>query len=274
MQTETHSNYLTMLLCLVWQQAKWFLKKKKERRIFKKIINGERGQRSMAAHNRGTSITCLWLDWLPGVRNSPEKRAAKRGVFTGCQFGGNNPALWIRVLSKDKAVYWEFISCTGNPHCTEGKKRTRCLPHLRTWEVERGRKGKRGEGDKQGRREVQSEATAERENGKRNGWTRGMEMSVAGVAARAARVHRFPSDEVDEGFTQNVSRLKPGHSVLSTEVISMSFQCETKIHRHKQFSGTSVLPVSSRKGENPRRQTSPPYSLSVCHRSFTVVTEK
>lgn len=77
------------------------------------------------AQQRGvtcTLITCLFALTDNSSLNSPEERAIKKGVFTGCQFGGNDPALWIRVLSKHKAVYWECISCTGNPHCTEGKK--------------------------------------------------------------------------------------------------------------------------------------------------------
>ncbi len=96
-------------------------------KLKKAAVSGEQGQRSTVAHSReGVAwdlITCLcaWT-WLLGVRNSPEERAAKRRYFTDCQFGGNDPALWIRVLGKDKVVYWEIISCTGNPHCTEGKK--------------------------------------------------------------------------------------------------------------------------------------------------------
>lgn len=90
----------------------------------------------------------LCFDWLPGVRDSPEQRAAKRGVFTGCQFGGNNPALRIRVLGKDKVVYWEFISCTGNPHCTEGKKGHGVYTPPNTGEGERrGRGSEGGEGE-------------------------------------------------------------------------------------------------------------------------------
>lgn len=39
-------------------------------------------------------ITCLCaLFGFRGVRNSPEERAAKRSVFTSCQFGVNDPAL-------------------------------------------------------------------------------------------------------------------------------------------------------------------------------------
>lgn len=40
-------------------------------------------------------ITCRWAltGFLRGDRDSPEERAAKRGVFTGCQFGGNEPTL-------------------------------------------------------------------------------------------------------------------------------------------------------------------------------------
>lgn len=36
---------------------------------------------------------CALIGFLGGVRDSPEERAAKRGAFTGCQFGGNDTAL-------------------------------------------------------------------------------------------------------------------------------------------------------------------------------------
>lgn len=116
----------------------------------------ESGQQlSTAERLAGDWVTCLCAvigPWVVvgcffsgGGTNSPEQRAAKRGVFTGCQFGWHEPTLWVRVFITDKAVWGQFTCCRGNLGWTEGKERTRCLPHLRRLGRPERRAGDKGQ---------------------------------------------------------------------------------------------------------------------------------
>lgn len=101
------------------------------------------------------------------------------------------------MLSKDKVVYREFISCTGNPHCTEGKKGHGVYQTSIHW-VRRAGGWVGGGGEKEGgHKEMEKEEeeeegindTERRESKREREWRkkwmdkRGVERSLAGGGA-------------------------------------------------------------------------------------------
>lgn len=85
----------------------------------------EQGQRWTAAAGTGVTHLCTGTG-LP--RGLGKKTHLKRGGLPKEEFsqvaslGENAPAPCNRELGKDNVAYWEFISCTGNPRRTGGKK--------------------------------------------------------------------------------------------------------------------------------------------------------